>query len=205
MTIAAILTIASLAFNHANHPQIDSKNMDKPEDPEKVYLETVVDRENAKVVLRRDSLGSWSIIYTIDKNEQILDLDSEDIPQKELELVWANEDYACIMTWWSQAQSRHVFIPLKKEYQFIYLDKDIKATDSINNNIVYVDTLYESGDKIVFAAENLFSRKIAKARPVTISRANSVYPFYYNIAMTRKKVVIRTGSGKRTIDISGLY
>lgn len=203
--IVIILTIALLTFNCANRPQTNNKNTDEPEDAGISYLETLVDRENIKVILRWDSLGYWSVIYTIGKDEQVLNLNKEGIPQKTPELAWANEDYACIITWWSQAQGRHIFIPLKKENKFIYLNKNIERMDSINNNIVYIDAIYDHKDEIIFAAENLLTRKNKKTHPFIINEHNSVYPFFDSITMTKDRVMVVTGAVNQTIDISGLY
>ncbi len=203
--IATIVTIALLISCCANHSQTNTKSTDELEGSEKVYLETAVNRENVNVAICRDTLGSWSIIYSIDNDKHILDLEKEGIFYKEPELMWSNGDYACIMTWWSQAQSRHIFIPLKKENSVIYLNKNIEEMDSINNNIVYIDTVYYNKDEITFAVENILTRKNKKAHPIIINEHNSIYPFFDSITMTRSSVTIITGSGNETIDISGLY
>jgi len=84
--------------------------------------------------------NNFSILLTIGDYKKEYDLNKLNIPTKTPELVWINKDYACMVTWWSQAQSRHVFIPIKRINEFIYFDKDIKKMDSVNNNIFYIDT-----------------------------------------------------------------
>jgi hypothetical protein len=166
----------------------------------------VLDKENIKIALRRnDGCCDWSIIQIIDEKEYIINLEKEGIPQKQPELMWANDDFACFMTWWSQSLSIHVFIPLKKGNKMIYLDKDIKEMDTINNNIVYVDTVADKGEKVIFAVENLLSRKSKKAYPIIINEKNGVYPFYESIIMTKEKVKILTRSNNQTINIKEIY
>ncbi len=106
-----------------------------------------------------------------------------------------------MMTWCSQAQSRHVFIPIKKSNDFIYFDKDIEETDSINNNIVYIDSVYIDQDKVVFKVENLLTRK-SKILKLNISELNAIYPYYDKIILTRNKLTISTATEKKSIDIN---
>jgi hypothetical protein len=203
--ITTALFFVLLTVNCTNHSQTSNKNTTELENAEKLCIDTLVDRENVKVMLRADSVGYWSVIHSIEGKEQILNLEKESIPQKTPALVWANEDYACIVTWWSQAQSRHIFIPLKEGNKFIYLNKDIKEMDSINNNIVFVDTICENKNEAIFAVENLLTRKYKKAHPIRINVQNSIYPFYDRITMTKDEVEIATGSGTQIIDIGELY
>ena len=105
-----------------------------------------------------------------------------------------------MMTWWSQALSRHIFIPTKRTNKLIYLDKDIVATDSVNNTVVYIDDVISSRDKVIFKAENLLTRK-SKVLEISITEKNGIYPFYDKIILTKNKVTIATQTETKSIDI----
>lgn len=147
---------------------------------------------------------SYSIILTLGDNKQIFDLDKLGIPTKTPdEISWANKNYACMMTWWSLSFSRHIFIPLKPENKFIFIDKDIEATDSINSNVFYIDTVINN-KMMTFKAENLLSRKSKKINLI-ISPNNDMYPYYDSIKMTKSKIDIFIQNKKNTLNIEGIY
>ncbi len=144
---------------------------------------------------------NFLIMLTIGSQKREYDLSKLNIPTKTpSEIQWANNEFACMMTWWSQAQSRHIFIPTKSTNELIYFDKDIEETDSINNNIVYIESVNHDTDKIVFKAENLLTRK-SKALELTINEQNGIYPFYDKIILTKNKLTITTATEKKIIDI----
>lgn len=147
---------------------------------------------------------SYSIILTLGDNKQIFDLEKLGIPTKTPdEISWVNEDYACMMTWWSLSFSRHIFLPLKPENKFIFINKDIEATDSINSNVFYIDTVINN-KMMTFKAENLLSRK-SKKIDLMISPNNDMYPYYDSIKMTKSKIDIWIQNKKNTLNIEGIY
>jgi hypothetical protein len=105
-----------------------------------------------------------------------------------------------MMTWWSQAESRHIFIPTKSTNELIYIDKDIEETDSINSNIVYIDSVFTDINMVVFKAENLLTRK-SKVLKLSINEKNGIYPYYDSILLTKNKLTITTATETRSIDI----
>jgi hypothetical protein len=129
------------------------------------------------------------------------DLTKLNIPTKSPdEIQWANSEYSCMMTWCSQSLSRHIFIPMKRTNELIYIDKDIEETDSINNNVVYIDSVYIENSKVVFKVENLLTRK-HKTLELFINEQNSVHPFYDKINLTKNNLTITTSTEKKSIDI----
>jgi len=148
---------------------------------------------------------NFFILLTIGDFKHKYDLTKLNIPTKTPDdIQWANNEYACMMVWWSQSLSRHIFIPTKRTNELIYLDKDIEETDSINNNVVYVDTVFDSYDTVIFTVENLLTRK-TKSLTILINEQNWVYPFYDEILLTRNKLTIIAGNEKKTIDITEIY
>ena len=95
---------------------------------------------------------------------------------------------------------QNIFIPTKRTNELIYLDKDIEETDSENNNIVYIDSVYHYSDKVVFKVENLLTRK-SKTLEMIINEQNGIYPFYDKIVLTKNKLTITTAIERKSIDI----
>lgn len=166
------------------------------------FTNTIYKNDSITIEVRSDNFN-YFILSNIKGLKKEYDLTKLNIPTKTPdEIEWINGDYACMMTWWSQAQSRHIFIPVKNENKFVYLDKDIEETDSINNNIVYIDTAFTDRDRIIFKAENLLTRK-SKPLTISIGERNSVYPYYKIILLTKNKLTITTDDGqKESVDIS---
>jgi hypothetical protein len=81
----------------------------------------------------------------------------------------------------------------------IFIDKTIEASDSISNNIVYIDTVL-TADRIIFKAENLLNRKKITF-PLPISKENSIYPFYDEMLLEGNKLTITVGEEEKIIDI----
>ncbi len=155
------------------------------------------------IVVKSDSIEGITLSYNYKDYNYAVNLDNENVPYKDIpDFEWVNNDYACSMTWWSQSLCRMVFLPLKPENKFVYIDKDIEQTDSIYNNIVYVDTVYKNS--VVFAVENLLTRKKKKVSAV-INDQNWLYPYYDSIIMTRDKVIIKTLEERIAVDTKNLY
>jgi len=168
---------------------------------EEIYqTSTLYDSDSLTIDVIKDTLFNHTILLKIDGDEKEYDLKELNIPTKTLELVWVNQDYACIVTWWSQAFARHIFIPTKTKNDFIFLNKDIEEMDSVNNNIVYVDSIYDDLNKVIFKVENLLTRK-SNTLEFSISRENDIYPYYEEINLTRKKLVIVTSIESKGLNI----
>ncbi len=155
--------------------------------------------DSLTIDIKNDNFN-FTLLLRIGDLSKAYDLNKLNIPIKTTELVWINKDYACMVTWWSQAQSRHIFIPTKQANEFIYFDKDIEETDSINNNIVYVDSVFYKEDKAVFKVENLLTRK-SKSLEFSINEQNCIYPFYDKITLTKNKLTMTTANEKKSIGI----
>ena len=200
-----ILTLSYLTFGCKNKKTFDkSNNVDKLAveeiDSTEVYSDKVFKSDSVTIDVKYDNFNFF-ILLTIGNQKREYDLTKLNIPTKTpSEIQWANNEFACMMTWWSQAQSRHIFIPTQRKNKFIYLDKDIEETDSINNNIVYIDSVYNDNDKVVFKVENLLTRK-SKTLELIINEQNGIYPFYDKIILTKNKLTMTTATEKKTIDI----
>ncbi|WP_298393567.1 hypothetical protein [Flavobacterium sp.] len=202
-----ILTLIFLSFGCENKKKINnSNNFDTLKIGETDSLSTELFSDN---LYKSDSLTinvknnnfNFFIELTIENQKKEYDLTKLNIPTKTPnEIKWVNNEFACMMTWWSQAQSRHIFIPTKRTNELIYLDKDIEETDSANNNIVYIDSVHQDLNKIVFKVENLLTRK-SKSLELTINEQNGVYPFYDKIILSKNKLIITSTNEKRSIDI----
>ena len=149
------------------------------------------------------SISNIKVITHFINRKHVIDFNKLKIPFKQqIDLLWKNEQYACSMVWWSQSQSRYIFLPLNDKLKFIYLPKDIESMDSLNNNIVYIDTVFKS--KVIFKLENLLTRK-AKKVELKITDKNCVYPFYDTIALYRDSISLITPIENITIPIKELY
>jgi hypothetical protein len=73
--------------------------------------------------------------------------------------------------------------------------------DSTNNNIVYIDSVTENTNKVVFKVENLLTRR-NKSVTFHIDRYNGNYPFYESIMLTKNKLKIKTAYENKIIDIN---
>jgi hypothetical protein len=202
-----ILTLLFLTFGCENKKTIDqTKNVDTLAVEEtdstatEAYSDNVYKSDSVTIAVKNDNFN-FLIVLTIGSQKREYDLSKLNIPTKTpSEIHWANNEFACMMTWWSQAQSRHIFIPTKRTNEFIYIDKDIEETDSVNNNIVYIDNVYNDIDIIVFKVENLLTRK-SKSLELTINEQNGIYPYYDKIVLTKNKLTITTATERNCIDI----
>ncbi len=165
-----------------------------------VYSDNVYKSDSLTIDVKNDNFN-FLIVLTIGSQKREYDLSKLNIPTKTpSEIQWANNKFACMMTWWSQAQSRHIFIPTKGINELIYIDKDIEETDRVNNNIVYIDSVYQDIGKVVFKAENLLTRKF-KSLELNINEQNGIYPYYDKIVLTKNKLTITTATEKKNINI----
>jgi hypothetical protein len=161
---------------------------------EYIYIDTLVKKDSISIYIQNDEV----VILNIGSFTKKFNLKTMNIPIKTIELVWVNKEYACIVTWWSQAQSRHIFVPMNLKNEFIYYNKDIEKTDSLSNDIVYIDSIEE--DKIQFKVENLLNKK-SKTIPIEINRNNGIYPFYENIILTQDSLAIITATEEVNISL----
>jgi hypothetical protein len=196
-----------LTFSCENKKAVDqTNNVDtlavEETDPaaREVYSDNVYKSDSVTIDVKYDNFNFF-IVLTIGNQKREYDLTKLNIPTKTpSEIQWANNEFACMMTWWSQAQSRHIFIPTKRTNELIYLDKDIEETDSLNNNIVYIDSVFNDSDNVMFKVENLLTRK-SKVLELSINEQNGIYPFYDKILLTKNKLTMTTASEKKSIDI----
>jgi hypothetical protein len=203
-----ISTILFLIFGCENNNTVNKTiNVDKltvnetPQTVNKVDSFTVYKSDSVTIDVKNDNFNFF-ILLTIGNQKREYDLTKLKIPTKTpSEIKWANNEYACMMTWWSQAESRHIFIPTKRTNELIYIDKDIEETDSINSNIVYIDSVFTDINKVVFKAENLLTRK-SKVLKLSINEKNGIYPYYDSIFLTKNKLTIITAAETRSIDIN---
>ena len=172
-------------------------------DTNEISSQSIFKSDSINIELRKDSINSFMILSYGDFKREF-NLSKLNIPFKTpINVSWINNHYACIMTWWSQSQSRYVFVPTKPYNEFIYIDKDIEETDSINNNILYIDSVYDAFNKVVFKAENLLTRKSVSLE-VLINDTNGIYPYYEKIEMTRHKVTVQIKNEIRSVDITAI-
>ena len=149
----------------------------------------------------RNEFFDHFVVLTIGEYKEEYDLTALNIPTKTPEVLWANNEFACMVTWWSMSFSRHIFIPTKRSNQLIYIDKDIQHMDSINNNVIYVDTIYGKSDIIVFKVENLLTRKFESFK-LSINEQNDQYPYYDVIELSKNSLTMITATEKVSVDIS---
>jgi hypothetical protein len=115
-------------------------------------------KNGLRIDITNHQLKNFSIHISRKNDALTLDLNALHIPFKTPEVSWVNKDFVCISTWWSGPHARNLFIPLGKQLKdYIYIDKDIEWTDSITNNVLYVDTILNG--KAMMVLENLKSRK----------------------------------------------
>ncbi len=98
------------------------------------------------LTIRLINSDSGVCIETVKGNfERIINLDKNKIAWKAFpSVIWANEQYACIMTFWTGPISYHLFLPTKDGLEIQYFTEDVERTDSINNNICYINTITDN-------------------------------------------------------------
>jgi len=146
----------------------------------------------------------FTVMLSIGDFRQQYDLQKLHIPATTPDdIIWINGEYACMMTYWSQDQSRYIFIPARRENRLIYIDRDIRKTDSLHNNVVYVDSVYTDSGKVALVIENLVTRN-TKSMVLRIDCKDDIYPYYDTISLTGNRLTIRTSKEEKSIDISGI-
>ena len=129
----------------------------KQEEPNS-WTVNAYNKDGLRIDITNHQMENFSIHISRKNDSMSLDLKALHIPFKTPEVTWVNKDFVCISTWWSGPHARELFIPLGKQLkEYIYIDKDIEWTDSITNNVMYVDTVLNGQVKMIL--ENLKSRK----------------------------------------------
>lgn len=147
-------------------------------------------KDGLRIDITNHQMENFSI-HISRKNESLtLDLNALHIPFKTPGVSWVNKDFICISTWWSGPFASKLFIPLGKQLKaYIYIDKDIEWTDSITNNVLYVDTVLNGQVNLVL--ENLKSRKKNLiSYPLNLERPSDTY--YDSLQLTKMKLTIWT-------------
>ncbi len=147
-------------------------------------------KDGLRIDITNHQLKNFSIHISRKNDSLTLDLNALHIPFKTPEVTWVNKDFICISTWWSGPFARNLFIPLGKHLkEYIYIDKDIEWTDSITNNVLYVDTVLNGQVNLVL--ENLKSRKNNLiSYPLNLERPLDTY--YDSLQLTKKQLTIWT-------------
>jgi len=145
-------------------------------------------KDGLRIDITNHQLKNFSIHISRKNDSLTLDLNALHIPFKTPEVTWVNKDFICISTWWSGPFARNLFIPLGKQLkEYIYIDKDIEWTDSITNNVMYVDTVLNGQVKMIL--ENLKSRKKQLINyPLNPERPPDTY--YDSLRLTKKQLTI---------------
>lgn len=176
--------------------KIDPEQADRDESV--TYNEYLSDSVSIDV---RNEFFDHFVVLTIGDYQEEYDLTALHIPTKTPEVLWVNDEFACMVTWWSMSFSRHIFIPLNQSDDLIYIDKDIEQMDSINNNVVYVDSIYSKTDNVEFKIENLVTRKF-KSLKLSINEQNNIYPYYDSIELSKNNLTMITATEKINVDIT---
>jgi hypothetical protein len=153
-------------------------------------------KDGVRIDITNHQLENFSIHISRKNDTLNLDLNALHIPFKTPGVSWVNKDFICVSTWWSGPFARELFIPLGKQLKnYIYIDKDIEWTDSISNNVLYVDTVLNGQVKLVL--ENLLSRKKKLiSYPLNPERAWDTY--YDSVQFTKKQLTIWTDGKARS-------
>ena len=159
--------------------------------------------ENLSIDITNHNLKTFSINVHRKRDSLRLDLNELNIPFKTPSIDWINPQMICISTWWSGPFSRKIFIPLKsKLHDYIYIDKDIRLTDSKTNRVVYIDTVIKN-KKIIFITENLRTRRkqfIELNLPTMVDQ----YPYYDSLSINNSSLQIWINHTHNNIGLNGL-
>jgi hypothetical protein len=161
----------------------------KQEDPNS-WTVNEYNRDGLRIDITNHQMENFSIHISRKNDSLSLDLNALHIPFKTPGVNWVNKDFVCVSTWWSGPFARNLIIPIGKQLKdYIYIDKDIEWTDSITNNVLYVDTVLN--DQVNLILENLKSRKKNLiSYPLNPERAWDTY--YDSLQLTKKKLTIWT-------------
>jgi hypothetical protein len=161
----------------------------KQEEPNS-WTVNAYNKDGLRIDITNHQMENFSIHISRKNDTLNLDLNALHIPFKTPEVTWVNNDFVCISTWWSGPFARKLFIPVGKQLKaFIYIDKDIEWTDSMTNNVLYVDTVLN--DQVNLVLENLLSRKKNLiSYPLNPERPSDTY--YDSLQLTKKQLTIWT-------------
>ncbi|MEO9257623.1 MAG: hypothetical protein ABI207_04525 [Crocinitomicaceae bacterium] len=161
---------------------------------------TEYNRNGLRVNIINHNLENFSIDVITNKHKRQFDLNKLNIDFKTPELNWVNDQFICISTWYSGPFGRNIFLPTHSNTsEFIYIDKDIELTDSMTNNILYIDSVINK-TKIILIAENLVSRK-KQIINLKISKESEFYPYYDSVIMNKNTVSFWIQEKKIVFDI----
>lgn len=139
------------------------------------YIDTLLKRDSILILLQNDDL----FILQYPDTTTTISIQKEGILQRiPPELVSTNAHFAKVVTWYSQAQSRHVFLPLRPKGNYVYRNKQLVLDDPTTNLIVYVeDDAFEQG-YVLFKVEHLITQQ-SITFPIVVREENGL-PFYHD-------------------------
>lgn len=179
-----------------------------PANNQEEYID-VVRNEN---VYRKDSISidvriqdfNYVFFTTVGNTKHCYDLAAMGIPTKSPdEIEWINKDYAAMMVWWSAEFNNYIFLPIDKKNKFFFINETIIASDSINNNIAYIDTVYQDKFQIQFQVQNLLSGK-HKSVVLTYKDTLEIFP-KFSIEFRKHQVTVSNETEKKVLEISDIY
>lgn len=159
--------------------------------------------ENLSIDITNHNLQNFSIDVHRKRDSLRLDLNELNTPFKTPSLDWVNPQMICISTWWSGPFSRKIFIPLKGKLQeFIYIDKDIRLTDSKTNRVVYMDTVIKN-KRMILIIENLRTRR-KQSIELNLPTMVDQYPYYDSLSINNSSLQIWINRSQKNIALNGL-
>ncbi len=161
---------------------------------------TEINNDSLKIDITNYNNENFSILVDFKGQSQDYDLKELGIPFKAPELSWVNSDFVCITTWWSAPFGRYLFVPLKQLDKHVYINKDIQYADSINNNVLYIDTVINN-QKVELVVENLKTRRTQKFSFNSMKEVDN-YPYYDSLKMDKDALSIWIGLREMDFDIS---
>lgn len=168
-----------------------------------IYFDTLLIQDSTSIVLKNDK----EFIIKTPSLEKRVHLDSFKIPTKiPAELIWSNEHFVCIVTYWCMHQSFHIFLPINPRNKIAYFDKKVNFVDRIHHNVVYIDSLEETF--IQYKVLNLFSHKFKKVSLGLNSKdweqdAPPIRPKEFKL--TKDSFIVSTSKEKKEICIKKIY
>lgn len=116
--------------NNPSHPKALN------EEETYIYIDTLLVRDTVVLLLQNDD---EFILQYPNTTKKISIKEAGIACRVSPELVWTNAHFAKVVTWWSQAQSRYVYLPLRAEGEWVYNDKQVIYDDPATDLIVYLD------------------------------------------------------------------
>jgi len=115
----------------------------------------------------------------------VINLDKICTIYKTPEIRWINNDFICISTFTDLSTGYDLFVPYKTNEPYIYTEKCVEETDTLNNNIVYIDTVTDKS--MTFLVVNLITKK-QKSFLVKLSGNEIVFPYYDSLSLTKNQL-----------------